>query len=187
MSIEAAKWAWNQDVSPSEKLVLLALANYGETSFPSVELIAKMTGLSTRSVIRATKTLAAAGLLAIEKVRGREFSHNVYTLGKCHSVTVSEITLNKYPKDLRVIKDRVTPCHLPADFSLSPENRRLAAKLKNYYPPPDSIEDAFRDWCLAHGHKSYNWQKSARSYMEGLLNDAHQGSKQNANSPGFFN
>jgi len=60
-------WAWEQHLDPSDKLVLLALANRSnhETGvcFPGQKLIAKECCMSDRSVRRHLKNLEALGLI----------------------------------------------------------------------------------------------------------------------------
>ena len=67
MSIDATRWAWTQrDLSPSEKLVLLALADRaGEnmTCFPSNERLQSDTGLNRKTIIACTASLIAKGLV----------------------------------------------------------------------------------------------------------------------------
>jgi hypothetical protein len=82
MSIHAYAWAWAQSLDPSEKLLLLALADHlnSETNhaFPSVRRLMKFTGLSERHVRRCLASLEAAEY--IEKAesfndRGRQISN----------------------------------------------------------------------------------------------------------------
>ena len=67
MSVQAMTWAWQQDLDPSDKLVLLALANRTnhETGvcFPGQKLLAQECSMSDRSVRRHLKNLEAQGLI----------------------------------------------------------------------------------------------------------------------------
>lgn len=64
-------WAIKQEIvtDPTPRHVLLVLANYagadGEDAFPSVERLSKETGMSSRSVQRALRTLEESGLIAL--------------------------------------------------------------------------------------------------------------------------
>jgi len=86
MSYQATSWAWAQDVTPVQKLVLLALANYAGNEegecWPGRDTLASMTGLSVRSVSRATSELAKQGQLAVEaRARGNgSQASNIYRL-----------------------------------------------------------------------------------------------------------
>ena len=67
MSVQAMTWAWEQNLDPSDKLVLLALANRSnhETGvcYPGQKLIAQECSMSDRSVRRHLKNLEALGLI----------------------------------------------------------------------------------------------------------------------------
>lgn len=67
MSVQAMTWAWEQSLDPSDKLVLLALANRTnhETGvcYPGQKLLAKECSMSDRSVRRHLKNLEALGLV----------------------------------------------------------------------------------------------------------------------------
>lgn len=81
MSVAASAWAWAlDDVTPTQKLVLLCLADHYHqekgAAWPSYDRIVKMTGLGRRTVIEAIRSLHAAGL--IEK-QGRVTSTNRQT------------------------------------------------------------------------------------------------------------
>lgn len=59
-------WAWNQPLAPTQKLVLVALAWHsddGGTCWPSQARLARLSGLSERSVRRAAKDLEQRGLV----------------------------------------------------------------------------------------------------------------------------
>lgn len=84
----AMTWAWDQAVSHSEKLVLLALAGYVNPDFecfPSQTTIARQTGLARPSVSRAIKMLINKGLVSTLKVAGR--GSLLYTLNVEKGVT----------------------------------------------------------------------------------------------------
>jgi hypothetical protein len=70
MSISALNWAFGvRDVAVSQKVVLIALANFSDEagySFPAINTIAKMSCLSDRSVRRALADLVETGFLKID-------------------------------------------------------------------------------------------------------------------------
>lgn len=75
MSIAAINWALEQSGSPTQKHVLLVLANHADDSgeaFPSTERLCHATGLSDRAVRQARTSLIAAGLL----IRSSRFTRN---------------------------------------------------------------------------------------------------------------
>ena len=73
-------WALNQPIGdPLAKLVLLALVAHdkpnSEGIFPSQARLARLTGLSRRSVVNALKRLRKAGWVEREKLRRRDGRH----------------------------------------------------------------------------------------------------------------
>lgn len=68
MSVQAISAAFaTSGLSPSEKLLLLALANYAGpkmTCFPSHSTLAEDTGMSERNILRIFKQLEARGLVS---------------------------------------------------------------------------------------------------------------------------
>jgi hypothetical protein len=80
MSLKATIWAWSvpagghDGLSPSSKLLLMALANYADDEglcWPSVARLVTMTGLGERTVRRLLPDLVETGLMAMEKQEGR--------------------------------------------------------------------------------------------------------------------
>lgn len=66
MSNRALKWAWGQDVPSHVKFVLIALADFANEdgwAFPGQETLARMVGVSARSVRSAIRQLEALGLV----------------------------------------------------------------------------------------------------------------------------
>ena len=69
MSIAAMAWAWRQDLPPTPKLVLLALADHADDQgvcWPGQRGIAAKVGRSRRTVQRTIMALEGLGLLAVE-------------------------------------------------------------------------------------------------------------------------
>ena len=76
MSIEALNWAFDLPLKkPTQKAVLIALANYadkqGGSCFPSIATIMRCTGLSERAVSPAIKWLEDNGLIVADRKPGR--------------------------------------------------------------------------------------------------------------------
>jgi hypothetical protein len=66
MSHSATHWAWELEISGSQKFLLIALADMADESqscFPSQKLLAKMTGSSPSSVARRLQLMEEAGML----------------------------------------------------------------------------------------------------------------------------
>lgn len=85
MSVEALAWAFTVPLPPSEKLVLLALADRSGNRFdcyPSVTDVTVRTGLSDRTVRTALASLADRGVIRIERRKhpGRGWTSNLYEM-----------------------------------------------------------------------------------------------------------
>lgn len=69
MSVEAMSWALNQQLidDPGARFVLVGLANHADAegchAFPSLETLARYSGMSTRNVRRKIRMLEEAGLI----------------------------------------------------------------------------------------------------------------------------
>lgn len=62
----AGDWVWNQRISPTQKLVLIALAEHASEAYdcwPGMERLMALTGLPTRAVDKALRDLEAKGLI----------------------------------------------------------------------------------------------------------------------------
>ena len=79
MSWEIVAWVFdNPSVRGTVKLVALTLANYANEkgiAWPSVETLAKKTGISTRQIQRILPKIEEAGLLKITTGGGRTQTH----------------------------------------------------------------------------------------------------------------
>ena len=74
MSLQARDWAWAQPVSPSQKLVLLVLAEHANEEracWPSLRCIAGRTGLSERCIRGVLRELERLGLITCQCGGGR--------------------------------------------------------------------------------------------------------------------
>ena len=66
MSLDATKWAWSQQIKPTEKLLLLSLADRSgndNTCFPSIERLNKDTGLNRKTIISNLENLRVKELI----------------------------------------------------------------------------------------------------------------------------
>jgi uncharacterized phage protein (TIGR02220 family) len=131
MSVEATSWAWKQNCSPTEKLVLIAFADHADNEgvcWPGMQGIAKKTGVSRRTIIRVVKSLNDKKLLFYRKRTAQGIKKtNLYTL-PIHDVTQchNDVTLTTAPCDIDDIYE-VTQCHI---------NRN---KEPSYKQPPDIV------------------------------------------------
>mgnify|MGYP003643347744 FL=1 len=81
MSFNAAKWAWDQDLKPSAKFVLLALADClnertGRLN-PSISAISEKTGQNRKTIISSLSILEGLGLIVKAKTFGTSTSYQL--------------------------------------------------------------------------------------------------------------
>jgi DNA-binding transcriptional MocR family regulator len=110
MSYFATTWAWQQtDLAPTQKLVLLALADFHTETFgcfPSIEVLAEKTCLSRRTVIRCIDDLVEKSVINKRTRRTKTHqSSNFYTFNftalkppvepeaECHHGTQQSVTV----------------------------------------------------------------------------------------------
>ena len=80
MSIDATRWAWQQSLRPSHKLVLLSLADRaGENNdcYPSIIRLSKDTGLDRKTIMVAIDQLVSLKIIQTSKTDGKS---NIYKL-----------------------------------------------------------------------------------------------------------
>ncbi len=80
MSLDATRWAWQQAVRPTQKLVLLALADRADEEhkcYPSEARMRADTGLDKKTIMRSISALEEAGKLSVERRTG---AVNIYRL-----------------------------------------------------------------------------------------------------------
>lgn len=80
MSLDATSWAWKQQITPTQKLVLLSMAdraNEEHRCWPSTARLEADTGLDRKTIYRCIAAMEEAGLLRVYKRSGLR---NVYEL-----------------------------------------------------------------------------------------------------------
>lgn len=73
MSIDASRWAWTQKVKPTQKLILLSLADRADEYFncyPSITRLTIDTGLDRKTVIKGLQSMESDGFLEIIRTEG---------------------------------------------------------------------------------------------------------------------
>lgn len=99
-------WAWNQNLAPTPKLILMALADAADdhgTCWPSIPTVAAKCSVSDRTVQRGMQTLIASGLMISDQRYRKDgsCSSNRYRLLLERGDKLSP------PRDT----DDTTPCH----------------------------------------------------------------------------
>ena len=112
MSHKATHWAWSvKDISASEKLILLALADRHNADtgdcFPSLDRIAEDTCSSRNTVRRATQALEDKGLIKrqlVTDVSGRTLGYRYHL-----SMGGSNLIPSRYQDDITMISEGCQP------------------------------------------------------------------------------
>lgn len=169
MSVHALSWAFGVDATPTQKLAMLALANFADADgvcWPAYKRLEAMTGLNRRTLMRCYKELSDKGILAVV-VREREDgsrASNIYRFGGG-----SGDPLN--PVQCREVEGGVTVCPPPLSpesplepsrnrkeeihSALKPKTRRTNAELGytedfadfwDAYPKKAGKLEAFKEW-----------------------------------------
>ena len=135
MSLDALKWAWEQDCpNATAKLVLMALADHANSDgecWPSMKRVAKLTGISSRQVSTHIVTLESLGYVTKGnrrrhegQLRGWEYRVNLH--GEATSGSTLPVASG-------------SPAHLPAEvgFRSEPSENRKEEPLAD--KPPESV------------------------------------------------
>lgn len=115
MSIKATEWAWSQNVSPSEKILLLALADHADSEgvcWPSLDRMQEMTGLNRSTVTRNLKALESMGIIYRERSKGGSGLSTRYRLNtkQVQGATVAHGNSCTVPKNRCVVHKKQVHC-----------------------------------------------------------------------------
>jgi hypothetical protein len=135
MSIDATRWAWEQKIKPSCKLVLLSLADRaGEQHecYPSITRLCDDTGLDRKTVIKSLNALCDSGLIRdTGKRKGITNQIPVYHL--------LGVISRHQPDDLPQKNDTETgTVPKPEQFRFSAETVPLFPDNSTVFPPKES-------------------------------------------------
>lgn len=143
MSLKATKWAFDQNLTPTLKVVLLSLADKasdtGENCWPSIKLISKECCISERSVQRHLKTLEAQGFIKIN-IRFRDNKSQTSNSYKLNISAPDSLTpphdVCHPPTDVCVTQPVTQLCQGGGDTVLSPpEQPREQPREQNHEQP----------------------------------------------------
>lgn len=98
MSVDATRWAWQQKLPASRKLVLLSLADRASedhTAWPSVQRLADDTGLDRKTVMEAISELERDGLIEPAKVPGKVTVYKLLGVVDRHATSTENGTSTK--------------------------------------------------------------------------------------------
>jgi Helix-turn-helix domain len=202
MSIAAITWAVNLPLKQPLKGVLVALAYHANSegrAWPSRTTIVRESGVTLRTVTRATKGLEALGFIEIERGSGNAVNRYSRRVGEqCHPVTVDSApcTPSRHtstvhgvhcdgdfrsfdgvpgaPEHIRKVKNSEgrPPKHLtlaPEDFIVSEEMVRWAETQGILRQDILFETDQFVDWHRAKGTKFEDWVAAWRKWMRNAV------------------
>jgi len=107
MSFAAYKWAWDQCITASEKIVLLSLADRSDDKnkcYPSINRLSKDTCLNRKTVIICLNKLVGKKLISVRKSQGES---NIYTLLTSTNIGTSTKINTSPEKGTRVVPKQV--------------------------------------------------------------------------------
>lgn len=136
MSIRIQSECWKIKLPPTQKIVLVCLADFSDDygkCFPSVDTIAERTGLNSRSVRRAISDLEKHGLITRVFCTGKRTD---YTINPCQNVTpdtVSPLTESTQP---------LTQSPIPlTESTLTPDRGVNITTINHHEPSLTTIKD----------------------------------------------
>lgn len=181
MSVRIMAAIWETALEPTDKLVILALADCANDEglcWPSIATVARKSGVSERSVQRAIRKAEGAGILTRTEVKGKGCK---YVLHPRHTVTpdtqspptechhTPDTVSPKPSRTTKPKKDKPSlgkrPTRLPANFAPIMSGK-TAAVVAGW--PPGRLEDEVEHFCDHHtakGTLSHDWQASWRTWV----------------------
>lgn len=100
MSLDASRWAWQQKVTATQKLVLLSLAdraNENHCCYPSTARLVNDTGLYRETIFDAIKYLEETGLILVKRELGKGNNFTLIGVNDRHE-TSSELPTGRVHK-----------------------------------------------------------------------------------------
>jgi len=169
MSLAAITWAFKQDLAPTKKMVLIALADHCDDDgkcWPGLKLVAKKANVTKRTLQRVMVELENDGILRVEERRRENNSQqsNLYFLlmGGCQIVTGGVSPMSPLEPSIEVNRKKATT--IPNDFTLTPETIAFCTKNR-----PDVNLETFQlqfiESCNAKGYEYVQWQRAFRTWV----------------------
>lgn len=100
MSVDATRWAWMQAVTPTQKLLLLSLADRageGHECWPSIKRLEVDTGLYRETIYQAIQDLEAKGLLEATRKKGQGNRYRLLGVPERHQSVNADYTSREKP------------------------------------------------------------------------------------------
>jgi hypothetical protein len=173
MSIKALNWAFEQNLKPAQKMVLVALADHASDDglcWPGIKTIAKKASMSESSIRRQLDQLIDAGFLHKEiriRENGSQQSNAYYlNMGGCQNDRGGLSTVTPLEPPLEIKKKKKEPKQaIEDDFKLTPETVKWFAENR----PDINIEDFTQEFilaCQAHDYRYARPQQAIRNWAQ---------------------
>lgn len=120
MSLDATRWAWQQKVSATQKLVLLSLADRADENhhcYPSTKRLVDDTGLYRETIFDAIKSLEELKLLSVTRALGKGNKFTLIGINDRHETSSDLPTGSKKPTSSK--KPTPTSSDLPTTQSVN--------------------------------------------------------------------
>jgi len=189
MSLDATRWAWQQALKPSTKLVLLALADRANDSgecWPSTARLVSDTGLNRKTAMSCTQELNNIGLITITKKTGtgNKYHINIPDTTSPKNGTSYNIDTDNQPVPKVVLpspKNGTTTSPTLGTLNLPIEpinNLPIKTIVKNTDSTPqkpqnetqaDPVTDIFKFWQIAMNHPNAVFDNKRKSTITKAL------------------
>ena len=145
MSLEAITWAFRQQLTPSEKLVLLTIADFADDQnkcWPNQTTLSKRTGLSRQTINKKLATLEKEGLIKRE--------------ARWHTSNMTHLNIDETPRTKPKSKSKPKK-HAPPTL----DEVREYAKSRNAESLASQFHEYFTagNWVDSRGNKVINWKQ----------------------------
>lgn len=176
MSIEMLNWVFLLEMeSPTDKSVLLALANHADPDgkcWPSVARLCLYTALSERTVQNALRRLEGQGLLHCQERTGTSTMYELHPRSKCTpppqevhptpAAAAPKPSMNH--QEPTALSKRGRSHRLPEGWQPEPHDLEWATQA---YPNVEVTHetDRFRDYWIGNGKAMVDWRATWRNWI----------------------
>ena len=195
MSIRLMNLAWQVQLTSTQKLVLIAMADWSNDEgicWPSIAKLANKTSLSERGLRKVIRNLEELGLVDTQEKPGKG---NLYHLTLDHGTTfpppLNEVPPTPEPRSSNTFIDtpmtqpplkRSARQHvLPPDWNVGDEEinwalMKFPALTKSEI---DNETDRFRDYWIAEGKQKADWRATWRNWIRRSVEFANAKTRRN--------
>lgn len=158
MSLDATRWAWQQDLRPTQKLVLLSLSDRADERhccYPSFDRLSSDTGLDVKTVRKVIRELRSLGLLVASEKPGRGYRYRLAGVSDRHKTPTESGTPTKTGTGTKSGRTTPTKSGTPPLPKVVPEstNNLPTESLTPYNPPFAEKVDWFARFWTAYPKK----------------------------------